>query len=399
MRRRHFIAGAGAAAAAGALTPARAQVPPGQQPIYPINPYPQQFLQQVSIGVNVTLSGDLQKYGQEVVKGVQAAVDEQNRFNAPVSHVWALRTYDDRNDPAQAIANVSVAGSDSTVVGMIGNLTGAMTLAALSRYANQSFAVIVPTVTTDAVTARGYHNVYRLPTKDSTAGQLFANTVLQKRGEPVLAVAFDGDYGYDVARGFVQQAKTNGHPADVLLFPADKTDPAQAARTVLDRSPGYVFLCGKTGQLGPIAEALRLAGYTGDFGASDGFYNMQTIQNYARTLDGAMVASSMPPLDRIPTSIQLVTDFEREVTQVTAFSAYSYAAAQLIIAASQRGGNSTTRTQLLLSLQEGGMFTTLVGQFSFNISGDPLIPNIYLYTIGKDGFKYARPAIHNGFVL
>jgi ABC-type branched-subunit amino acid transport system substrate-binding protein len=401
MRRRHFIAGAGAAAAAGALgATARAQVPPGQQPIYPINPYPQQFLQQISLGVNVTLSGDLQKYGQEVVKGVQAAVDEQNRFNAPISHVWALRTYDDRNDPGQAAVNVSVASSDSTVVGMIGNLTGPMTLAALSRYANQNFAVIVPTVTADAVTARGYHNVYRLPTKDSTAGRLFANTVLGKRGEPVLAIAFDSDYGYDVARGFVQQAKTSGHPADVLLFPAGKTDPAQAARTVLDRSPGYVFLCGKTGDLGPVAEALRLAGYTGDFGASDGFYNMQTIQGYARTLDGALVASSMPPLDRIPTSIQLVTDFEREVTQVTAFSAYSYAAAQLLIAASQRGNNSaTTRTQLLLSLQEGGTFTTLVGQFSFNISGDPLIPNIFLYTITKDGFKYARPAIHNGFIL
>jgi hypothetical protein len=53
----------------------------------------------------------------------------------------------------------------------------------------------------------------------------------------------------------------------------------------------------------------------------------------------------------------------------------------------------------LRSLQEGGTFTTLVGQYAFNISGDPLIPNIFLYTIGKDGFKYARPAVRTGFVL
>jgi branched-chain amino acid transport system substrate-binding protein len=399
MRRCRFIAAAGAAAAVGALAPARAQVLPGQpQPIQPI--LPQQFLQQVSIGVNVTLSGSLQKYGEEVVKGVQAAVDEQNRFSAPISHVWAVRTFDDRNDPGQAAVNVSVAASDSTVVGMIGNLTAAMTLAALPRYANQNFGVVVPTVTADAVTQRGYHNVYRLPAKDSTSGRLFASAALQKRGVPVLAVAFDGDYGYDVARGFVQQAKSDRHPADVLLFPLDKTDPAEAARTVLDRNPAYVFLCGKTTQLGPIAEALRIAGYTGDFGASDGFYNMETIANYGKTLDGAFVASSMPPLDRIPTSIQLVSDFEREVSQVTAFSAYSYAAAQLLIAAAQRSNAATpARTTLLFSLQEGGTFTTLVGQYSFNISGDPLVPNIYLYTVGKDGFKYARPAIHNAFVL
>ncbi|MBV9028069.1 MAG: hypothetical protein JO311_05590, partial [Candidatus Eremiobacteraeota bacterium] len=51
------------------------------------------------------------------------------------------------------------------------------------------------------------------------------------------------------------------------------------------------------------------------------------------------------------------------------------------------------------SLQSGGAFTTIVGQFGFNISGDPLIPNIYLYTVHKEGFKYERPAIRTGFVL
>ncbi len=393
MKRRHFIAAA-AAAASGIAAPARAQI----VPIQPIQS-PQQYLQQLTIAVNVTLSGPLQKYGQEVVKGVAAAVDETNRFNAPISHVWGFRPLDDRDDPGLAAANANVAAADFTVVGMIGNLTAPMTLAALSRYANVGFAVIVPTVTADAVTKRGYHNVYRLPAKDSASGRLFASAALEgKRGVSAIAVAFDGDYGYEVASGFVQQARIDRHPAEDLLFPLNRTDPAEAARTLLDRSPGYVFLAGKTAELGPVAQALRLAGYTGDFGAADGFYNAETIATYAKTLGGAYVASAMPPIDRVPSAVQLITDFEREVTQITTQSAYGYAAAQLLIAAAQRG-NATTRTTLLRSLQEGGTFTTLVGQFAFNISGDPLIPNIYLYTVGSDGFKYARPAIRTGFVL
>lgn len=392
MKRRHFVLAAAAAAAASAR--AAAQV----VPVQPAGPYGQ-FLQQLSIGVNATLSGELGKYGQEIVKGVQAAVDEQNRFNAPISHVWGVRSYDDRNDLGLASSNVNVAAADSTVIAMIGSLTAPMTLAALPRYANDTFAVIVPTVTADSITARGYHNVYRLPAKDSTIGQLFAEAALEgKRGVPTIAAAFDGDYGYDVARSFVTQAQNNRHSSDLLLFPLEKTDPAQAARTILDRAPGYVFLSGKTAQMGPIAEALRLAGYAGEFGASDGFYNTETIEKYAKTLDGGYVASSMPPLDRVPSLVQLVTDFQREVSQITAFSAYAYAAAQLIIAAAQRG-NASTRSALLTSLQEGGTFTTLVGQFSFRISGDPLIPNIFLYTVTKDGFKYARPAVRTGFIL
>jgi len=377
----------------GAARAARAQIVPGQ----PINQ--QQFLQQFTIAVNVTLTGPLQKYGQEVVKGVQAAVDEQNRFNTPISHVWGMLPLDDRNDPGMAASNASVAAANFTVIGMIGNLTAPMTLAALSRYANVGFAVIVPTVTADAVTKRGYHNVYRLPAKDSTSGRLFAGAALEgRRGITSVAVAFDGDYGYDVASGFVQQASSDRHPSEVLLFPANTTDPAQAARTVLDRSPGYVFLAGKTAELGPIADALRLAGYTGDFGAADGFYNSDTITTYGRSLQGTLVASPMPPLDRIPSAVSLVSDFEREVSQITTQSAYGYAAAQLMIAAMQRG-NATSRQQLLTSLQSAGTFTTLVGQFAFNIGGDPLIPNIFLYTINAEGFKFARPAIRTGFVF
>ncbi len=394
MKRRGFVAAGAAALAAGVAPRAVAQI----VPIQPIGP-PQQFLQQLTIAVNVTLSGSLQKFGQEVVKGVQAAVDEQNRFNAPISHAWGLRPLDDRNDAGLAAANANVAAGDSTVIGIVGNLTAAMTLAALSRYANTGFAVVVPTVTADAVTQRGFHNVYRLPAKDSSAGRLFAGAALDgKRGVSAIAVAFDGDYGYEVARGFVNAAKAAGHAADVLLFPLQKTDPGAAARTILDRGPGYVFLCGKTAELGPVAEALRLAGYKGDFGASDGFYNNDTIAKYETTLDGAYVASPMPPLDKVPSAVQLVTDFQREVSQITAFSAFGYAAAQLLIAASQRG-NATTKTTLLRSLQSGGTFTTLIGQFAFNISGDPLIPNIYLYTVGREGFKYAHPAVRSGYIL
>ncbi len=388
MRRRGFLAGAlaGAAAASGR---ARAQLYPPTQP----------FALQLTLGVNVTLSGDFGKFGSQVVRGVQAAVDETNRFSPPIGRVFGVRSFDDRNQGVLAATNVEVAAADPSIVAMIGGLTGPMTLAGLSRYANANFALVIPTVTADAVTARGYHNVYRLPAKDSDAGRLFASSALDAyKGVATIAVALDGDYGYDVARAFVAQAKADRHPADVLLFPKDKTDPADAAKTILDRAPGYVFLAGKTKELGPVVDALHLAGYTGAFGASDGFYNQATITSYATALAGALVASPMPPLTRIPSIIALLNDFEHEVGQITAFSAYGYAAAQLLISAVQRA-NATTRYTLLDTLQRGGAYETLVGDFSFNVNGDPVIPNIYLYKVGAKGFTYERPAIRTGFVV
>ena len=216
-----------------------------------------------------------------------------------------------------------------------------MTLVALSHYANIGFAVIVPTVTADAVTNRGYHNVYRLPAKDSRpAGSLpvqRSKVSAAFRRSPSLRRRLWLRRRARVRHG--RASRTTTLPTSCSFRPT-RPIPAQAARTVLDRSPGYVFLAGKTKEMGPVAEALRLAGYTGEFGAADGFYNADTITRYAKTLDGAYVASPMPPLDRIPSAAQLVTDFQREVTQITTFSAYGYAAAQLIISASQRGSAS-----------------------------------------------------------
>ena len=87
-----------------------------------------------------------------------------------------------------------------------------------------------------------------------------------------------------------------------------------------------------------------------------------------------------------------MTDFEHEVGQITAFSAYGYAAAQLMIAASQRGNANYALRRCSRVAAIGRHVHDARRPVRFNISGDPLIPNIYLYTVGKDGFKFARPA-------
>ena len=352
----------------------------------------------MTLGVSVPLSGPLANYGHFVVSGVQAAVNEVNRFNATLKNAYGMRSFDDRNDPALAVTNVSIAQSDPSIIGMIGNLSPPTTLRALPSYANANFAVVVPTVTADSITARNYRNVFRLPTKDSTEGQLVAQTLLTSHlSGSAVAVTTNGNYGPAIAAGFVRQAKVDRHDAQTVTLDAKGLDPALAARTILALKPVHIFLAGRPSDLGPVAEALRLARYVGAFSCSDGFY-AETTTKYAGALDGALVASSMPPLKRIPSAFQLLLDLEHEVTSVNAFIAYGYAAAQLLILASQRM-NATTRFSTLTSLQNGGTYDTLVGQYSFNFDGDATIPNMYFYKIEKAGLAYDLPAVRTGYVL
>ncbi len=359
---------------------------------------PGTFLTQYTIGINVPLSGPLAGYGNEILKGARACVDETNRFTPSPNRFWGIRTFDDQNSTSVGMSNVFVAASDPSVIGMIGNLTADVTLACLPQYANASFAIVVPTISDDAITSRGFHNVYRLPTKNSSEGQLFARTVLGKRSSMnVVALVARGTYGTEIAQGFVSQAKSDKHNVKTVTVETN-ADPHNTAVVVMNHQPGYVFLAGKPAELGDAAKALHAQGYRGAFGACDAFFSNDIVGPFGDVMNGALIATPAPPLERVPSDVTLLQDFHSQVGEITAFSAFGYAAAQLLIQASLRS-NATSRFMLLQQLQQGGSYNLLVGQYQFNFSGDAMLPNIYFYELSAKGLAYKESAVPNGFVV
>ena len=358
---------------------------------------PNGVLQQFSIGVNVPLSGPLAEYGTQIASGVRAAVNEANRYNSTMMRAWAVRTFDDQNTVAVATSNAFIAAADPSVIAMVGNLTMDVTLAALEQYRNAGFACVVPALTADAITSRGFRNVFRLPTKDSTEGRLFARGALQSKNSTVVrAIWVEGEYGADTASAFIAQAKADKHDAELVAMEIT-SDPQNTAAIALKANPTYIFLAGKPARLGPLARVLRAQGYKGDFGASDGFFTTAIVEPYGTLLSGSLVATSLPPIERVPTNTTLLADFRGDVGDVTAFSAYGYAAGQLIISAAGRA-NARDRFQLLSQLQQRGSYTLLVGDYTFDFNGDAVLPEIYFFRITDKGFEYVRPAVPNGFV-
>lgn len=385
--RRTFLT-AGGAAAALALSPrgAKAQLLPG-------------YRQFITIGVNAPLSGSMMGAGDQLAAGVQAAIDEQNMLNGGFNSAYTIHTYDDQDALAESIMNATFAATDGSIVAVIGGVDGPLTAAAVQTYANENMPFLVAGSTDDAITAQHYRNVFQLPTRDSIEGELFARFLTKKTKTTfALSVTQDAGYGYGAALGFADQMKALHLDADTYVFPYEKPDYTRAAAAIMAKKPDYLYLCGETGALGPIIPALKAAGYTGAFGASQGFYNLETLKSYGGSFSGGYISTSFPPLDLAPDVANALADFKAH-HQVTALSAFAYAAAQIVMQAQRRTG-ATTRLQMLTALQQPIRYDTLVGPFQFGPTGDPIDPNVYFYTVAADGnFKFIAPSHPTNFVL
>jgi branched-chain amino acid transport system substrate-binding protein len=386
--RRTFLA-TGAAAAASAASGSAALAQAGDTPLGGT----------VTIGVVAPFSGDAIKLGEQIGNGVRAAVDDANLLRGTLDKAYLMKTFDDQNLLATGLVNAEFACDDPQVIAVIGHLSGRITDAALRTYNNNKMTVICPASSYDPLTQHGYSNILRLTAKDSTEGRLAAGFVIAKEKPKSVVVLYqDGDYGADVAQGFQDQMGASKIQSTALGFSWDKPAWDTVSKAVMAKNPDVVFLAGVTKDMGPIFPNLAVLGFKGPYYASQGFFDPATIATYGDAVEGLVVSSSMPPLALAPGAFRIKSDFEHKYGVFTPLSAFSYAAAQILIAVVRRT-SAVDRIAVQRALALGTPFDTVVGEMQFQVDGDPQNANVYFYTVANGKWKYLSSALPSSFIV
>ncbi len=352
----------------------------------------------ITIGVAGPFSGNSRRIGERLATGVQGAITQTNELAGSLSRTFMMRTFDDQNNVANALLQASFATGDSSIIAMIGHVASDCTLNAITDYGQAGMPLVVPYNTDDRVTATQYRTIFRLQTKDSFEGDIFARTVLaQYKPKTPYVFVQDADYGADVANGFIAAMKSNGVTAPYQQFSYNKPDFDAVVTKALTANPDYVFLPGAIGDMGPIVGVLRAKGYTGPIGASQGFFDAG-IAKLGAAADGMMISTSMPYLPLAPSTVRVRQEFEIHNGAMDPLAAFGFAAAQLIISAVQRT-NASGRGAVARAIAQGVPIDTMVGTFSFSPFGDPLQPELYYYTVKNGVFSYAHQAHPSGFMV
>ncbi len=353
----------------------------------------------VTIGVVAPFSGDSIRLGEQVGNGVRAAVDDANLLRGTLDKAFLMKTFDDQNLLATGLVNAEFACDDPQVIAVVGHLSGRITDAALQTYNTNRMPVICPVSSYDRLTEHGYSDILRLTAKDSTEGLLAAGYVNAKsKPAKVVALYQDGDYGADVAQGFLDQMNAAKITCSAIGFSWEKPDWDSVVKQVMAKTPDVVFLAGTTKDMGPIVPRLQVVGYQGAFYGSQGFFDPATVTTYGTTVEGLVVSSSMPPLNIAPGAFRIKNDFERRYGPFTPLSAFSYAAAQIVIAIVRRT-SAADRIAVQRSLSLGTPFDTVVGELQFGVQGDPQNVNVYFYKVVDGKWRYVGSALPSSFIV
>ena len=386
MIRRRFFGGVLATAAALPALPARAQF--GGIPSTT-----------VTLGVAAPFNGKDRPLGEQLYNGVQQAVNDANQVHGTFDLLFSTRLFDDQDMLAQANVTAQEAVDDITVACVVGHLNGRVTEAALSTYNIARLPVIVPTSAYDRLTEYGYGGILRMVTKDATEGSLGAKYFEDRLKPKQVAVLYqDGDYGFDVANGFATRLGADKVACTPVKISWEKPQFDVAVQQTLAVTPDLVYLAGNLGDMGVVLDGLRAANYTGPFGASQGFFTQTTLDKYAKSAEGMIASSSIPPFQFAPTALQIIQNFEQNFGTFTALSAFGYASAQVAIDAVRRTGQAT-RQGLWQSFQIPASYDTILGTLNFFSTGDQVDPNLYFYQIKDGKWTYIHAAHAAGFLV
>jgi branched-chain amino acid transport system substrate-binding protein len=326
----------------------------------------------VKIGLVAPFEGLHRHLGYDVLYAVKLAVRECNAAGGVGGYMVELVALDDGNDLAQSPLQARKMIVDSDVMGVIGHFSDEAALAALDEYHRAGLALIT-TVAVNAVTERGYPEIFRLYARNDLLGTEAARYVVEELGVHRIAVVRGRD---DLADAFARMAKQLGA---TIVLDADADFTFHVSRFT---SADLVFFSGEAGEGGELIARAREAGIEATFMGGSGLDSPQLVQ-IGGEAGGVLYITAAPRVEDLVNVGGLLADYQALAGRLPGPQAImAYDAARVLLEALARAielQGRPIRDAVLAELSALQDYPGLIGPITFDAQGDLVEPKTYVY--------------------
>jgi branched-chain amino acid transport system substrate-binding protein len=331
----------------------------------------------VTIAAVGPITGQDAPTGEQMQRGVQAAIDDINASGGVLGQKLNLVVKDDACDPKQSVAIANELGGEN-VFAVVGPMCSGSAIPASKAYNEEGILMISASATSPLLTDQGFDNVFRTCGRDDQQGSLVGEFIAKKYKDQNVAIVQDKTaYG----QGLADQVKKtlNGagiHEAMYEAVSRGERDYSSLVSKLKENNIGVVFYGGYHTEAGLIVRQMRDQGVKAVFIGDDDLTTKEFWSITGAAGEGAFMSFNPDPRQR-PEAADAVKRIRATGFDPEGVTLYSYAAVQVAVEASQRA-KSLDPAKVMVVLHQG-IYSSVIGDLSFDKKGDVTRPDYIMY--------------------
>ena len=343
----------------------------------------------VKIGVAGPMTGANAAFGEQYMKGAQAAADAINKAGGINGEQIKLVAGDDACEPKQAVAVANRLVDQDKVIGVVGHFCSSNTIPASDVYADAGVIMITPGSTNPQVTERKLGAVFRMCGRDDQQGIVAGDYIVDVlKGKKVVVINDKDTYGKGLADATSAQLTKRG-VKPILEEGLTRGEKDFSALVTKIRSLGadVVYFGGLHPEAGPLVRQLREAGLKDvKFMSDDGVVTDELVATAGgpQYVDGVYMTFGADPR-LLPDSKAVVEQFRKAGTEPEGYTLYAYASVQAL--ADAFNGAKSNKGEDAAKWLKAHPVETVMGKKEWDAKGDLKVSDYVVYQWDKDG-KY-----------
>jgi len=342
-------------------------------------------LAQIQVATAGPMTGQYASFGAQMKAGAEQAVEDINAAGGVLGQQLVLSIGDDACDPKQAVAVANQMAGRGIAL-MAGHFCSGSSIPASQVYSEEGVIQISPASTNPKFTdERPGPGVFRTCGRDDQQGQVAGEYLAKNFGDKNIAVIHDKTaYGKGLADETKKYLNAAGkQEAMYEAYTAGEKDYTALVSKLKQEGIDVLYVGGYHTEAGLMARQMRDQGMetllvSGDALVTDEYWSITGPAG-----EGTLMTFSPDPRKN-PEAAPVVEKFRAKGVEPEGYVLYTYATIQAWAQAVETAG-STEFDPVVKALNEG-TFKTVIGDLSFNDTGDVDLPG-YVFYEWKDG-KY-----------
>lgn len=343
----------------------------------------------VKIGVAGPMTGANASFGEQYMRGAQAAADAINASGGVNGEKIVLVQGDDACEPKQAVSVANRLTDQDKVAGVVGHFCSSSTIPASEVYADAGIIVITPGSTNPVVTERGLKTMFRMCGRDDQQGIVAGDYIVDVLKGKRVAVINDKDtYGKGLADATSKQLTARGvKPVIEEGLTRGEKDFSALVTKIRSEKADVVYFGGLHPEAGPLVRQLREQGLKDvKFMSDDGIVTdeLVTTAGGAQYVDGVYMTFGADPR-MLPDSKAVVEKFRSSGYEPEGYTLYAYASVQTLAAAFN--GAKSNKGEAASEWLKANTVQTVMGKKNWDGKGDLKVSDYVVYQWDAQG-KY-----------